>query len=756
MDAGIEPSVRSKANPSIVLVDPLVRAKQQARALPPPPPPRRLPDNKGIGARAAAVVASGWTGSANTSVTPTSPAEAESWEHEPEEDRVQEQDEEEKDENVYVPADESESEEEENSYDLRDDMSEDEMDIVQSPGGETDVFVVSSEEDNARTGEKHKKGVKVKRKVTTKGSSKSSTSRESSYCWTFFEKVMVKSEKDPKVEELKAKCMHCHNLYIYVQGSSTATLNRHMKKCKIFKNKVATKLIQSRLGYKPSNVRGESGLPLGVPSNGYEHTTMKELIAKMVVVHNYSFRMVEHEWFNIVMKYSNPLYQEIGRKAIRAECLRVFNKEKEILKAALKNVDHISLTTDMWTSNQIISYMCVVAHYIDKHWRMQTRVLAFMELDPPHSRNVMAVALFECVTEWKIENKIVSITLDNASNNDSAVRDLKAMFSVRRGTDFEAKYFHVRCCAHIVNLVVQDGTACMSTLVTNLRETVKYFKKSPSRLHKFVEICRSLGLKIGAHLTLDVCTRWSSTYKMLETGRPYRQALVSYADSDANYKWKPTNKEWDMFQLIEPLLFAFARVTTAFSGQSYPTANIFYPHIVSIKIALRKAMVHKDKTYNAMGHAMMDKFNKYWEEPNNVMVLATFLDPRYKMKYVDWCFGQIYDEDMAETELSALKKDLDKLYQKFDSQKRQAEPQCKNTCNTSTSMPPADSEFLSFLSSTSTKRSKSELRNYMDDANEGMVATFNLLEWWKDVEEDDEEEDVEKVKLPKSVADCNY
>lgn len=488
-------------------------------------------------------------------------------------------------------------------------------------------------------------------------------------------------------------------------------------------------------------------------------------------------------------------------------------------------MDHISLTTDMWTSNQTISYMCVVAHYIDKHWRMQTRVLAFMELDPPHSGNVIAVALFDCVTEWKIENKIVSITLDNVSNNDAAVRDLKAMFSVRRGTDFEAKYFHVRCCAHIVNLVVQDGTACMSTLVMNLRETVKYFKKSPSRLHKFVEICRSLGLEIGEHLTLDVCTRWSSTYKMLKTGRPYRQALVSYADSDSNYKWKPTNKEWEMFQLIEPLLFAFARVTTAFSGQSYPTANIFYPHIVSIKIALRKAMVHKDKTYNAMGHAMMDKFNKYWEEPNNVMVLATFLDPRYKMKYVEWCFGQIYDEDKSETELSGFKKDLDKLYEKFDSQKRQAEPQCKNTCITSTSMPPADSEFLSFLSSTSTKRSKSELRNYMDDANEAMVATFNLLEWWKvnalrypvlanmarrfltipassvssestfstggrilddyrsslkpymvealvcggsyikgahkdlnvlDVEEDDEEEDVEKVKLPKSVADCNY
>lgn len=87
------------------------------------------------------------------------------------------------------------------------------MDMVQSPGGGTDVVDVSLEQDNARRGEKRKKGVNVKRKVTTKSSSKSSTSRDSSECWTFFEKVMVESENDPKVEVLKAKCMHCHKLF---------------------------------------------------------------------------------------------------------------------------------------------------------------------------------------------------------------------------------------------------------------------------------------------------------------------------------------------------------------------------------------------------------------------------------------------------------------------------------------------------------------------------------------------------------------
>jgi hypothetical protein len=75
----------------------------------------------------------------------------------------------------------------------------------------------------------------------------------------------------------------------------------------------------------------------------------------------------------------------------------------------------------------------------------------------------------------------------------------------------------VRCCAHIINLVVKDGTAVLESLINNLRSMVKYIKVSPSRMHKFVEICRSLALKIGEGISLDMSTRWNSTYKMLRT-----------------------------------------------------------------------------------------------------------------------------------------------------------------------------------------------------------------------------------------------
>jgi hypothetical protein len=232
------------------------------------------------------------------------------------------------------------------------------------------------------------------------------------------------------------------------------------------------------------------------------------------------------------------------------------------------------------------------------------------------------------------------------------------------GTGFETQYSHVRCCAHIVNLVVQDGTAVISPLIESLRETVKYFKRSPSRLHAFCETCKRLAIKVGDHLHVDCQTRWGSTYKMISTTHKYKEALTSHADSNANYAWVPTNDEWNMFDLIDPLLESLALVTTAFSGTSYPTSNIFYPHIVNVKIAVREAMTCRNRHYKEMGEAMMDKLNKYWEERNNAMELATVLDPRYKMKYIDWAFKEIYDEDIYKTEISAMEKELETLYDK--------------------------------------------------------------------------------------------
>jgi hypothetical protein len=75
----------------------------------------------------------------------------------------------------------------------------------------------------------------------------------------------------------------------------------------------------------------------------------------------------------------------VSRVTIRKDCIKVFETEKDKIKKKIKNIDMISLTSDCWTSNQTIEYMCLTAHFIDSDWKLQKRIIGFKELAPPHS-----------------------------------------------------------------------------------------------------------------------------------------------------------------------------------------------------------------------------------------------------------------------------------------------------------------------------------------------------------------------------------
>ena len=96
---------------------------------------------------------------------------------------------------------------------------------------------------------------------------------------------------------------------------------------------------------------------------------------------------------------------------------------------------------------------------------------------------------------------------------------------MKGGLYFGGKIFHVRCCAHILNLMVQDGLGIIQNVIQNICETVKYLKMSISRLHKFGEIVKNLQLPSSKRLILDVPTRWNSTYAMSESALQFKDAL---------------------------------------------------------------------------------------------------------------------------------------------------------------------------------------------------------------------------------------
>ena len=120
----------------------------------------------------------------------------------------------------------------------------------------------------------------------------------------------------------------------------------------------------------------------------------------------------------------------------------------------MKVVDKVNITTDMWTSRQKLSYMVVTCHFVDSTWCLQKRILNFCNVSPSHSGVVIANTLMDYFFDWGIKDKIQTITIDNASANDFAIKIIKIDFLLKNEMLVGGRLFHVRCCAHITNLLV--------------------------------------------------------------------------------------------------------------------------------------------------------------------------------------------------------------------------------------------------------------------------------------------------------------
>lgn len=115
-------------------------------------------------------------------------------------------------------------------------------------------------------------------------------------CWKYFKLVNAMSKRKPDEVVVKAKCLYCFGLYVYAGGSTS--MNRHKKSCAQILNQKARALRQGTIAFDPQ----KPGASL-IVNNEYDHEECKRIIAKMIIVHEYPFRMAEHAWFNILMKY---------------------------------------------------------------------------------------------------------------------------------------------------------------------------------------------------------------------------------------------------------------------------------------------------------------------------------------------------------------------------------------------------------------------------------------------------------------------
>lgn len=251
--------------------------------------------------------------------------------------------------------------------------------------------------------------------------------------------------------------------------------------------------------------------------------------------------------------------------------------------------------------------------------------------------------MMECLLDWNIEHKISTLTVDNCSTNNLFVRSLVDRLSTG-SLVFGGELFHVRCTAHILNLIVKDGLEIIDDSIERIRDSVSYWSSSPKREEKFLETVRQTNIESTKKLALDCKTRWNSTYLMIRTALVYRNVFPRLRQRDPQYKSLPSDDDWNLASELCDKLQVFYHATVTLSGTKYPTINSFLPLMCDIRFRLNEWSKSSNHYIQSMATQMIQKFDCYWSRFHGILAIGSILDPRYKFRVVDFYFPKLYDE----------------------------------------------------------------------------------------------------------------
>ncbi|KAL4578780.1 hypothetical protein LXL04_014911 [Taraxacum kok-saghyz] len=387
--------------------------------------------------------------------------------------------------------------------------------------------------------------------VESTSTKKRKTRTLKSEVWQWF--TMIKKKPNDTGPQL-CVCNKCGQKYKAGSDQGTGNLKRHHKKCE----KENTRDIGQYM------IASNSG-SIDMRNPKFSQAKFRELLIEGVVRHDLPFSFVEYEEMRKVWKYLEPNTSNICRNTAKADIQKLYETQWSRLRGELLRCpSRICLTSDAWTSIVTDGYLSLTAHYVDRSWVLQKRILNFSEFPPLHTGVAIAEKISGLIKNWGIEKKLFSITLDNASSNDVCVGLLKNQFRLMNTLVYDGKLFHLRCCAHILNLIVQDGLKQIDVAVEKVRECVKYVKGSSGRKVRFAQCCTQNLLDYKKALMQDVPTRWNSTYRMLSCAIYYRQAFSHLSLSDSNFEDCPSFDEWERCEKMCSFLKVFYEATLQF------------------------------------------------------------------------------------------------------------------------------------------------------------------------------------------------
>ncbi|KDR67829.1 hypothetical protein GALMADRAFT_146839 [Galerina marginata CBS 339.88] len=150
------------------------------------------------------------------------------------------------------------------------------------------------------------------------------------------------------------------------------------------------------------------------------------------------------------MKTGRPDYHIPSAETVSRDVKKIFVRCRQRVSQMLQEYDGaLNFATDAWTSLNHKAYVAITVHF-EHDGAPVSLLLDLVEVAKSHSGVNLASAFANVLKDFGISDKILSITCDNASNNDAMIEELAKSLEA-----FPGAANLVSCSLHIVNLVAK-------------------------------------------------------------------------------------------------------------------------------------------------------------------------------------------------------------------------------------------------------------------------------------------------------------
>jgi hypothetical protein len=138
----------------------------------------------------------------------------------------------------------------------------------------------------------------------------------------------------------------------------------------------------------------------------------------------------------------------------------------------------LSIALDCWTSPFSQAFMAITGYFIDLNWDYREFLLGFEPLEGTHSGENLCSVLLKRLKDHNITHRILAITTDNASNNQTLMDRLNDEIETLAEVT-GAPVVRVPCIAHVIQLSLKGLLVHMKLEPSN-ESAEREFKPRPT------------------------------------------------------------------------------------------------------------------------------------------------------------------------------------------------------------------------------------------------------------------------------------